>query len=226
MFFSRDTEFRKHQLSLLTSFRTPLASSLSSPCWTKLGSPRNKQLGCWEKKNKQSHKHTYQYTSYILKQEAYIDLSIQRRATLPKPELTSRTAGCLLQSKVGRVDTLRHLQISTSHQKRNLHAPHAAPPLLTGQKILWSSLWTRTGCCWMLGILESSHLDTAPTWEAAHHGKSHRRLICANNLQSFQHSDLESWKPKKTTFFYYSTLYLAKLKMVDAEQMSTSSYRN
>ena len=167
------------------------------------------------------------HTSYILKHmEAYIDLSIQRRATFPKPRLTSRTAGCLLQSKVGRVDTLRHLQISTNHQKRNLHAPHAAPPLLTGQKILWSSLWTRTGCCWMLGILESSHLDTAPTWEAAHHGKSHRRLICANNLQSFQHSDLESWKPKKTTFFYYSTLYLAKLKMVDAEQMSTSSYRN
>ena len=138
------------------------------------------------------------HTSYIIKHMgAYIDLSIQRRATFPKPRLTSRTAGCLLQSKVGRVDTLRHLQISTNHQKRNLHAPHAAPPLLTGQKILWSSLWTRTGCCWMLGILESCHRDTAPKSEAAHHGKSHQRLICANNLQSFQHSDLESWKPKK-----------------------------
>ena len=120
--------------------------------------------------------------------------TIQRRATFPRPTPTSWTAGCLLQSKVGRVDTLQHLQISTSHQTRNLHAPHAAPSLLTGQKILRNSPWARQNGYWMLEVLGSSRLDTAPKWEAAHHGKSHRRLICANNLQSFQHSDLGSPK--------------------------------
>ena len=189
--FSGDTEFWKHQLSLLTSFTTRLTSSfLSIPCRTELGPTRNGHLGCWEQ-----YAQTITQTSYILK---HMDTSSQRKETFPRQSPISWTAGCLLQSKVGRVDTLQHLQISTSHQTRNLHALHAAPPLLTRQKILWSSLWTRQDGYWMLEV-------PAPKWEAAHHGKSHRSLICPNKLQSFPHSDLESsWKPKATTFFYYA----------------------